>query len=178
MMKIVLDAKKLNCKVRDGYLIDKFDNRMCKEESEVRLIGQNIRGFNKYFIFKYKEEGTPHWFELLFADVIDQVLAKNIYDAINERIDTLNELQQYYQEIGEDDDEEYEELINERNTLEEIIYYFKDFIKIRIKDRQVEFLAMEECHGYNAYELLDYYLRIIIEEQCEKYNLQSKILKI
>ena len=178
-LKLILNFEKL--REKGGYQIekenlkDKCGNVLCEELETVTVIGYNVRGLERNFIFK--AEG-PRWFELPFKDVIDQILLKHLKEIAYERIEYLNNLQEYYQAIEEDDDEEYEEIINERNCLEDIISQMHKKIKVKIKNNEAHFLITDFDYHYAVKEFLSYEFENFCKKQyCLKVFI-DKVLKI
>ena len=167
-LRLTLNFKKLKEKgyqIEKEILKDKKGNYICEEFETTKVIGHNVRGLNRNFIFKIekiKEEAK--WFELPYEDIIDQVLIRQVQEIIYERIEYLNNLQEYYQTIEEDDDEEYGEIVNERNVLEEIVSHLHNLVKIEFKEKEVHFIACD-CE---TYYILEEFLSYDISDLCKK----------
>ena len=178
-LKLMLNFDKLKEKgeyeVEKEILKDKNGNILCEELETVTVIGYNVRGLERNFIFK--AEG-PRWFELPYKDVIDQILLRHLKEIAYERIDYLNNLQDYYQAIEEDDDDEYEHLIDERNCLEDIVPQIHKKIKVETKGDEAHLLISDFDYHY----IIKEFLSCDFENFCKKqYNLKifiDKVLKI
>lgn len=178
-LKLTLDFKKLkekgNYQIEKETLKDKHGNRLCEEFESITVIGYNVRNLNRFFIFK--AEG-PRWFELPYEDIIDQILIRHLKEIAYERIEYLNNLQEYYQAIEEDDDEEYEEIVNERNCLEDIISQMHKKIKVEIKNNEAHFLITDFDYHYAIKEFLSCDFENFCKRQyCLKVFI-DKVLKI
>ena len=168
-LKLMLDFERLKKKgyqIEEEVIKDKTGNYICEKFETVKVIGHNVRGINRNFIFKADETigKEPRWFELPYEDVIDQILIRQVQEIGYERIEYLNNLQEYYQTIEEDDDEEYGEIVNERNVLEEIVSHLYNLVKIEFKEKEVHFIACD----YETYYILEEFLSYDISDLCKK----------
>ena len=171
-LKLMLDFERLKKKgyqIEEEVIKDKAGNYICEKFETVKVVGHNVRDLNRNFIFKADETigKEPRWFELPYEDVIDQILIRQVQEIGYERIEYLNNLQEYYQVIEEDDDEEYDEIINERGVLEDTIPKLYKLIEVEVKEREVHFITYA-CDYYNTYHVLTEFLSCEIENFCEK----------
>lgn len=167
-LKLTLNFKKLKEKgyqIEKETLKDKNGNYICEEFEIAKVIGHNVRGLNRNFIFKIEKiKEETRWFELPYEDIIDQILIRQVQEIIYERIEYLNNLQEYYQTIEEDDDEEYGEIVNERNVLEDVVSHLYNLVKIEFKEKEVHFIA----YDYETYYVLEEFLSYDISDLCKK----------